>query len=212
MNLFEKLKNSCRSEWTQYTNHDFGNKLAQGTLNYNGFIKYLQQDYIYLIHYMRCFAMLSYKGRNQKEMNFAIEKLIGIRDVEMGMHKTFTELNINVDDIEEHVNCIAYTRYLLDIAVTGDYLDLLVALAPCFVGYGEMGSNIKDITNYDNNKYSEWIKMYGDDDYIQACEIFTIYLNSYENEITEVKFERLAKIFKEVTKLEIYFFDIAMEV
>lgn len=212
MSLFEKLKKSCATDWDNYVHHKFGSKLVDETLEYSGFLNYLQQDYIYLIHYMRCFAMLAYKGRNQEEINFGIDKLVKIRDVEMEMHRSFEELNISVEEIEEHVNCTAYTRYLLDVAVTGDYLDLLVAIAPCYIGYGEMGKNIRDLPRIENNKYEEWILMYGDDEYLKACEEFARYLNRYESEVSEIRFDRLKKIFRDVTKLEIKFFDIAMEV
>lgn len=36
----------------------------------------------------------------------------------------------------------AYSRYILDVANTGDLLDLQVATAPCLLGYGEFGARL----------------------------------------------------------------------
>ena len=45
---------------------------------------------------------------------------------------------------EENAN-IAYTRYVLELGYSGDFLDLLSALAPCVLGYGEIGINCQNI-------------------------------------------------------------------
>ena len=37
---------------------------------------------------------------------------------------------------------LAYTRYVLDAGHSGDFLDLIAALAPCVLGYGEIGYTI----------------------------------------------------------------------
>ena len=37
---------------------------------------------------------------------------------------------------------LAYTRYVLDRGMSGDRLDLRVAIAPCLIGYGEIGMRL----------------------------------------------------------------------
>lgn len=39
----------------------------------------------------------------------------------------------------ESVYNAAYTRYVLDKGMSGDLLDLKAAMAPCLIGYGEIG-------------------------------------------------------------------------
>lgn len=36
----------------------------------------------------------------------------------------------------------AYTRYVLDKGASGDMLDLKAAMAPCLIGYGEIGHKL----------------------------------------------------------------------
>ncbi len=39
---------------------------------------------------------------------------------------------------------VAYTRFVLERGLAGDLLDLLTALAPCIVGYAEIGRELAD--------------------------------------------------------------------
>ena len=34
---------------------------------------------------------------------------------------------------------LAYTRYVLEVGYTGTFVDLMAVLAPCIMGYGEIG-------------------------------------------------------------------------
>src|SRR5690606_3487253 len=44
---------------------------------------------------------------------------------------------------EEPAN-LAYTRYVLESGYSGDFLDLMAALAPCVLGYGEIGLRLAE--------------------------------------------------------------------
>src|SRR3546814_17385676 len=58
--------------------------------------------------------------------------------------------------------CIAYTRFVLERGMAGDLLDLHVALAPCIVGYAEIGRRLAadPAARRPGNPYAAWIAMY----------------------------------------------------
>ena len=61
---------------------------------------------------------------------------------------------------------MAYTRFVLERGMSGDLLDLHIALAPCIVGYAEIGARLHRIpTLTDGNPYGAWIEMYSSEDY-----------------------------------------------
>jgi hypothetical protein len=62
---------------------------------------------------------------------------------------------------------MAYTRQVLERGLAGDLLDLLVALAPCVVGYGEIGARLmaEHGEGLSNNPYREWVETYAGDEY-----------------------------------------------
>ena len=68
--------------------------------------------------------------------------------------------------------CTAYTRYLLDIGSSQDYFALQIALAPCLLGYGEIGARLfsDPATVKSGNPYLRWIENYVADDYKQALK------------------------------------------
>lgn len=70
--------------------------------------------------------------------------------------------------------CTAYSRYILDIGQSDDWLALQTALAPCLLGYGEIARRLHDETRTrrgNENRYWRWIENYVADDYVQAVRI-----------------------------------------
>ena len=68
------------------------------------------------------------------------------------------------------MECVAYTRFVLDRGLTGDRLDLEAALAPCIVGYAEAVALLADdpATIHAGNPYAAWMEAYAGDDYRAA--------------------------------------------
>jgi thiaminase len=68
--------------------------------------------------------------------------------------------------------CTAYSRYILDIGASEDWLALQIAMFPCLIGYHHIAqrlSSIQDPSAPKNaNRYRQWIDNYIADDYTQA--------------------------------------------
>lgn len=71
------------------------------------------------------------------------------------------------------VACTAYTRYVLDVGQSGDWLGLQMALAPCLLGYGAAAKMLHDHekTVREGNTYWAWIKNYNEEDYTDAVKL-----------------------------------------
>ncbi len=69
--------------------------------------------------------------------------------------------------------CTAYTRYVLDVGQSEDWLALQVALAPCLLGYGAVATMLSDhaATKRDGNIYWPWIENYCAEDYVEAVRL-----------------------------------------
>lgn len=69
--------------------------------------------------------------------------------------------------------CTAYSRYILDVGQSDDWLALQVALSPCLIGYGEIAKRLyKEYSSKkDENPFWEWIENYVAEDYTEAVEI-----------------------------------------
>ncbi len=116
MTFTNKLIKNSQSYWKEYTQHKFIKKLAKGTLPLENFQHYLKQDYIYLFHYTRAFALAVYKSENFEQMNASREALNAIYD-EIELHiqycKKFGIDEKSIYEEKESPACISYTRYVL---------------------------------------------------------------------------------------------------
>lgn len=58
--------------------------------------------------------------------------------------------------------------------MTGDWLGLQMALAPCLLGYGAAAAMLRDHADTrrdDGNTYWTWIQNYNADDYVEAVKL-----------------------------------------
>jgi len=214
--LFARLRSSCKPEWDAYTRHPFVKQLGNGTLPEESFKRYLVQDYLFLIHFSRAFALAAYKSRSLEDIREAAAGLSTIADTEMRLHVEFCD-GWGISEAEmaaepEARETMAYTRYVLEAGMAGDVLDLYVALSPCIVGYGEIGSILAGEGTLDGNPYRPWIEMYSSDEYQTGARRTVAHLDRLmESRGGEGRFESLANTFKEATRLEGAFWDMGLK-
>ena len=140
--LYGRLRQQAGSHWQDYVDHPFLQQLAAGTLPERAFRRYLTQDYLFLLHFARAYALLVSKLRTLPEMRAATASLNGIV-AELPLHVAYcAEWGLSEAQIAaqpEAAETMNYTRYVLDIGHAGDALDLLAGLLPCVAGYAEIG-------------------------------------------------------------------------
>ncbi|NVK34826.1 MAG: thiaminase II [Rhodobacteraceae bacterium] len=209
MSLFERLREDNKAVWQRYTQHNFVMSMARGDLPEESFKTYLQQDYLFLIQFSRAYALAVYKASNLADMREALEGLKALLDVEMELHvELCAQWGITKTDLEalpEASETIGYTRYVLETGMSGDLLDLQVALAPCILGYAEIGrANLASMPEGPMAAaYRRWFEEYGGDAYQEAAGAFENWMNNTAADVmTPVRYGRLSTIFAQATQLE----------
>lgn len=203
----------CQAQWDLYTTHPFVRQLGKGTLEKPCFQHYLQQDYLYLIHYARAFALAVFKGNNPYEMRKSMPSLSGLVEHEIALHIDYCrEWGLQEADIlaiPEGVATIAYTRYLIDAGAKGDLADLYAALVPCALGYAEVGQWLTKPGNseYTNNPYANWITLYSGEEYQKSAYDTTAFFDELIADIAidSERGQRLQSHFTTATRMEIAF-------
>lgn len=214
MNLFERLKSDCLDDWHSYTQHEFVRQMGEGSLPEAAFRKYLVQDYLFLIQFARAYALSIYKSRSLKEMRHGLEGLKAILDTEMDLHVRICERwGISATELEEEAEAsetIAYTRFVLDAGNAGDLLDLYVSLAPCMIGYGEIGAALKDMAT-PQNPYREWILEYASEGYQQLAADTKAHINQLALEMSsDARYPKLKSLFRAASCLEADFWQMGL--
>ncbi|MBZ7931588.1 TenA family protein [Campylobacter sp. RM12910] len=211
--LFQKLIEENLKIWNAYIQHNFVKQLENETLSKEQFLFYLKQDYIYLINYSKCYARLALNANTVEELRFAIKFQNYTLEGELELHKSILNLGIDINNFsekDESLINIAYSRYILSVGENGDFLDMLIALSACAIGYGYIGNAIyKNISQekLQNHPYKEWILTYSSQEFQTTVKEFEDFVNSYSNQISEEKFKKLNSIFHNVVRLEIAFWE-----
>ncbi len=211
--LFDGLRSDAREEWMAYTRHPFVAALANGSLPALAFRRYLEQDYLFLLHFARAYALSVYKASSLAEMRAGLEGLKAILDVELDLHVSLSaRWGLTPADLEsapEAPATLAYTRYVLETGLRGDLLDLHVALSPCVIGYAEIARGIvAEHGIEDDHPYAAWINEYGGDAYGDIAKAARATLDRLAAErLTKARRPRLVGIFREACRLEADFWE-----
>ncbi len=212
--LFAAWRSACGDAWQDYVDHKFVRGLGNGELPKPVFIAYLVQDYLYLTHYARAWSMVVVKADEVEQMCTAAGMVNALINQELKLHvgicaeKGFSEADLR--NAEEASETLAYTRYVMDRALSGDLVDLLAALAPCVLGYGEIGLRLarqRDTLP----EYRQWIDTYRAAEYQQLCQVAAGLIEGAAatrlgpNPTSHPRWPSLCRTFARATRLEVDF-------
>jgi thiaminase/transcriptional activator TenA len=212
--LFGRLRRDIGPIWDSYVAHRFVRGLGAGSLPEAAFAHFLKQDYLFLIHFARAYALAGYKSASLAELRHAAAAVSAIVDVEMPLHVAYcqgwglTEAQMQAEP--EALETMAYTRFVLERGLSGDRLDLDVALAPCVVGYGEAVARLlaDPATRTQGNRYAAWIDTYAGAEY-RALVTGAIEALDRQGAArgAEARYPDLLATFTAATRLETAFWD-----
>jgi len=209
--LFTRLRADAADPWSRYVRHPFVLALGDGTLAREKFQNFLIQDYLFLIQYARAYLLLAYKLDDPADMRAAMETARVLLEGEMPLHVAFcagwgiTEPQMAA--APHSIELLAYTRYVLELGLAGDALDLIVALAPCIAGYAEIGAMLAETCRPDH-PYAAWIEAYTGPEYRDSVANALAMLERLgQSRGAEARFPRLLEIFTRATECEAAFWE-----
>ena len=216
--VFAGWRSAAGETWRAYVDHAFVRGLADGSLPRERFLVYLRQDYVFLIHFARAWALAVVKAGTLDEMRTCAATVDALVNTEMRLHvETCAAAGISagaLEATEEAVENLAYTRYVLDAGHSGDFLDLMAALAPCVLGYGEIGHRLAAAPHAD--AYAPWIGTYGGEDYQSLCRTVAAMIERAAADRlgpdpqASPRWPALAERFRTATRLEVGFWDMGL--
>ena len=219
--LFAGLREAAGDDWREYVEHSFVRGLGDGSLPEAAFRHYLVQDYLFLIQFARAYGLAAYKADTLAEIRAASDGLKALVEVEMDLHRAYcADWGIVVADletVEADGATLAYTAYVLERGLAGDLLDLRVALAPCVIGYGEIGARLGAEPGARGaggagNPYGPWIEMYAGAEYQAFMQAEVAALDALAaRRGGSARFAQLAETFRTATRLEAAFWQAGLD-
>ena len=215
MSFTQYLIERCGDEWQAYTRHEFVRQLAEGTLPKECFRHYLKQDYLFLKQYARALALAVYKSGSlaqMREIRESLDAIIG----ETQLHIAYcAEWGISEAELErepESAAGVAYTRYVLDCGMRGTLADLFAALAPCPVGYADIGRHIVEhYPRVEGNPYQTWIDTYAAADFQTAAAAAARSLDAEAQGLSDSRRQELEAAFRTATRMEAAFWQMGLD-
>ena len=139
-------------------------------------------------------------------------------DTEMRLHVGYCAgwglTEAEMEALPEEPATIAYTRFVLERGMAGDLLDLHVALAPCVIGYAEIGQWLDEdpATLRDGYPYADWIAMYAGADYQMVAAAAAGNLDLLmARRGGSGRLDALVQTFRAATELEIAFWQMGLD-
>ena len=186
------------------------NKIVTGDLHIKKFQKYLLQDYIFLQQFLRILSLSCYKSKSNLDIEKSTNFITSIKH-ELKLHISFCKkwgiTKKKLIKIKPLKANSAYTDYVLKVGEKGSILDIYTSLAPCIIGYGEIGFRLSKIKNWKRSKYKSWIKTYSSRDYQLVARNNIKYLDYLFKNEKNNNLKKLSKLFNNATILEKRFWD-----
>ncbi|KAE8826707.1 hypothetical protein HRS9139_07879 [Pyrenophora teres f. teres] len=208
-------REEVQKPWKEYTQHEFVQRMGDGTLPVEKFMYYLVQDYLFLVQFSRATALSAYKSSNLQDIGMSVQQVVTLQE-EIKLHINFCkEYGLSETDIintEEDQATTAYTRYVLDIGMSQDWLALQIALLPCLIGYSIIAKRLYEDPSSVRigSRYWIWIEQYVADEYRQAMMRGSELVEKHAEGLSASRVEELAKIFVHATNMERGFWDMGL--
>jgi thiaminase (transcriptional activator TenA) len=131
--------------------------IAGGDLDPRVFRSWIEQDYLFLLDYVRVFCRLAWQAPDA-HVGDLVDLAHATQHEELELHRSLAaEFAADLSGATKGPACEAYTRFLLDAAT--DYGVGLAALLPCMWGYSTLGGLLPVP---DEPRYRRWVETYAD--------------------------------------------------
>ncbi len=213
MSFTDDLEPVAEPIWEAILDHPMVAQLGEGTLDEEPFKYWVRQDYVYLIEYSRVFALGAANAPDLERMGTFAELLDATINTEMDLHREYAaEFGISEADLEAtdpSPTTRAYTDFLVRVAATGTFGDLVAALLPCMWGFNETGKRLAASGTPDHEQYAAWVKMYSGEEFTELSEWCKGLMDDVAADASAAERERYTDLFRTSARYEYRFWDAA---
>ncbi|GAB3656329.1 hypothetical protein GCM10027589_15890 [Actinocorallia lasiicapitis] len=159
MSLARELEQVGRELLAEQLAHPTVAGIARGDLEEKVFRSWLEQDYLFLLDYVRVFSRLAWRAP-AAHLGDLVDLAHATFHDELTLHRELSgEFGADLDGAVKGTACEDYTHFLLDAAA--DYGDGLAALYPCMWGYSTLGKILAENPPAEP-RYRRWVDTYAD--------------------------------------------------
>jgi thiaminase/transcriptional activator TenA len=190
--------------------HPFIKGLTDGSLREESFKFYVIQDALYLREFARSLSIAAAKAPEDDWIIMFNEHAAGALKVERALHDSFfRDFRMRKKDVATTPLAptnLAYASYLLSVAYSSPFHEVVGALLPCYWIYWEVGKALisKGSTN---SLYQRWIDTYGGEEFAGIVRAVLGLTNTVTKGLRESEKEAVKKHFLATSRYEWMFWD-----
>jgi thiaminase/transcriptional activator TenA len=163
MTFTDDLWRSIEGVYAAILTHPFITGLTDGSLPRRCFQFYVVQDALYLREFARALSVAAARAPRDDWIVMFDEHAAGALKVERALHESFfTSFGLDPEQVAATPlapTTLAYTSYLLAVAYSAPFHELIAALLPCYWIYWEVGKALER-TGSPDPLYARWIGTY----------------------------------------------------
>ena len=213
MEFSARLRQLAEPVWQAQHNHPFVRGIGDGSLALERFQFWIRQDYLFLIEYCRLFGLAAARAPDLATLARFADLLQATARTEMSLHRSYAaEFGISDEDLEREEMAPAtraYTDFLIRVAATGDFAELVAALLPCMWGFSEIGQRLAAGGRPGDHRYAAWIETYASPDFAELARWCRELLDRLAADAGEETRRRMAAAFITSSRYELAFWESA---
>ena len=197
-------------------NHEFPMGIADGSLDFECFKHFIEQDYYFLIEYSKNLGLATIKSPDYETMSKISILLEETLNNEMQLHISFSKkLGIEESTLKKIIPTTAtssYTNFLVKTGYEGNFPEIIAALLPCMASYAEIGTKLNTIKLASiSEPYKEWIEMYSSQEFQDLSDWITKLVNKTAENCTEYEKNKMKKVYIDSCKFELDFWTSSLD-
>jgi thiaminase (transcriptional activator TenA) len=167
--LFDTLREQTAGLHRRTLDHPTVRGIGAGTLPDDTFRFYLEQDFQFLLRFVRVLAVAASSAPDLETMGQLGRLVTSTIDLEIDalreLYGRFGGDPATLDAVEPAPTCMAYCSHLLASVHERDLLVSLAAILPCHWGYHDIGLHLLERGLPADARYAAWIEEYASSEY-----------------------------------------------
>ena len=196
-------------------NHPVVRGIGSGTLDESTFRYYLEQDFVFLTHYVRVLARAVDAAPDLDTAEPIADLLHATLTVEIdALRHLYRQLGGEEGDLNDVVaspTCRAYIDHLLAVSSERDLPLILAAILPCQWGYGDIGRRLHERGLPGDPRYRQWIEEYASETYHSVVGSTVRLFDRLASTESSVRLKRIDDVFHLSSSYELRFWEMAWQ-
>jgi len=212
MRFSESLREATKQSWELSLNHSFVQGIVNGDLPLEIFKNYIMQDIYYLKHYGKVHAFAAAHADDFHISAKLAEKAKFTAEAELTVHQEHAEIlkitNKEMENFKPAPTAYAYTSHLYRAVLSGNLVQIVAAILPCYWLYADIGLKYRD-AQPEEKIYQNWLKMYASNWFQESTQEMIDLLDELAEMAGESEKEKIKEQFIIAKEYELAFWEMA---